>query len=265
MFTTKLKVAVAAISMALLSPGITSAASPAAGSADLSVAESCGRAGTEFSAVFANFGTGQYPSARLDVAVDTAVAPVGSHICFVVSDVNGVHLAEFPVPTNDKGFASSASAPAPYRNLFRLTNGQPGMVRAYPPAGASLSTAVLQQRGTGNRLVLGVPATVTAYGTPLGGGKYFSVAVPDVPAAALLIGNVSDSDVHVDVFVGTPGAPGQGKHSNLRIQTTGQWRVDLEQVADENAHLIVQASDRVIVQLVLGDERVSAVTLIPAG
>ena len=81
-------------------------------------------------------------------------------------------------------------------------------------------------------------------------------------AAALLVANVSGSDVGVDVFRGTKGAPGNGVHNTPRIQHNAIWRVDLTD-ADENGHLVVSATGDIIVQLMIDDGRCNGITCMP--
>ena len=55
--------------------------------------------------------------------------PQGANILFTVF-LSGTQLAEVTSQTNANGFASSAAGHGPNRKLLRLTNGQPGLVRA---------------------------------------------------------------------------------------------------------------------------------------
>lgn len=129
------------------------------------------------------------------------------------------------------------------------------------PAGREQTTASLHQRGQGNRLVIGVPPARKVDGSRLALGTLFPVALGDI-AAALLVANVSGSDVTVDVFIGTKGADGTGKHSIPRLKNNALGRIDLAQ-DDDNAHLVVSATGDIIVQLMIDDGRVNGVTCIP--
>ena len=172
----------------------------------------------------------------------------------------------FSVPFNENGFASSASASAPFRNLFRLSGGEPALVRAHTPVGATTATATLQQRGSGSRLLVSVPPDRMSDGTPLHAGRQFAFHVGDIrgnATASLLVANVSGHDVGVDVFTGTPRGPGGGKYSNPALQNRNTWRVDL-QADDANQNLALIATGDVIVQLVVDDGRLNALTVLPA-
>jgi hypothetical protein len=225
------------------------------------------RAGAgEFHAVITNFGNAPRANAHLDVSFDSSALAGGAiPVRFEVFSADGTQLAEFAVLANANGFASSASAPAPFRNLFRLTGGEPAIVRASTPAGANGGTATLHQRGSGSRLIVSVPQARLADGTPVHVGRHFTLHVGDlrgVATASVIVANVSGSDVFADVFLGTPGSAGAGKYSNPRIQNRTTWRVDL-QPDDEDANIVVTASAEVVVQLVIDDGRLNAVTVLP--
>lgn len=216
----------------------------------------------QFFAIITNFGTAPRVSAHMDVSMDTRAAPTGTDVLFNVFEPEGSQLAEFAVQTNTNGFVSSAWAPPPNRNLFRVSNDGPALIRARTPLGASKTTASLHQRGQGNRLVIGVPPARKVDGSRLALGTLFPVALGDIAAASLLVANVSGSDVTVDVFIGTKGADGTGKHSIPRLKNNALGRIDLAQ-DDDNAHLVVSATGDIIVQLMIDDGRVNGVTCIP--
>jgi hypothetical protein len=175
-------------------------------------------------------------------------------------------LAEFSVLTNENGFASSASTTAPNHNLFRLSGGEAALVRARTPLGETSATATLQQRGHGTRLLVSVPPDRSHDGTPLHVGQRFPIQVGDLRGtaiASILVANVSSGDAAVDVFAGSAGAPGAGKYSNPRLRVRNVWRIDL-QPDDENTHLVLTSNVEVIVQLVIDDGRLNALTVLPA-
>ena len=155
----------------------------------------------EFYAIITNFGNAPKAAGRLDVAVDGASGGnAAPEVLFNVFDQNGVQLAEFAVPTTD-GFASSSAVAT--NDLFKLTNGAPGLVRARTPSLASNASAILHQTGSGNRLGFTAVAVKKLDGTTLGMGRCFSIPVGDIPTPTLLIANVSGSDVGVELFIGT--------------------------------------------------------------
>jgi hypothetical protein len=211
----------------------------------------------EFHAIFTTFGLGRHPNAYLDVGVDTSPgqgAPLD--VLFNVYNPNGGQISEFTVSTDAQtGFASSAADPN-NSNLFSLTNGGPGLVRARVPQAADTSAVVLTQGGKRSRLVGGVVASTKTDGTALGRGRTFGIVVGTFTAAVLLVANLSGTDVGVDVFVGTNGPPGTGKYTTGALNNLSLWRVDL-QPSDQNSHLVVAASGGdIIVQLVVDDGKV---------
>jgi hypothetical protein len=217
---------------------------------------------TEFFAMFTTAGNSPKLSAHLEVAIDNLVAPIGTDVLFTVYDAEGSQLAEFTALTNANGFASSASAAGANSNLFTVTGNQPGLVRARTPVGAIASTAALQQRQAGARLIVGVPPTVKSDGSLLGAGTTFPLVIGDVDSATLLVGNVSGTDVVADVYVGTKGAEGAGKYTNPRIKNHGQWKVQL-QASDLQSTLILAATGNVVAQLIVDDGRAYALTCLP--
>ena len=218
--------------------------------------------GGEFFAMFTNFGSAPRVSAHLDLAVDTRTAPGPVDVTFSAFSQTGASLAEFVVLTNANGFASSSSAQGPNKNLFRLTGGESGLVRARIPSTATFTAAVLTQRGQGSRLAIGVPAARATSGSPIGAGTNFPVAIGDVATASLLVANVSGTDLAADVFVGSIAGVGGGKYTIPRLTNMSIWRVDL-QPSDVNSLLIVSATDQVVVQLIIDDGRVNGITCLP--
>jgi hypothetical protein len=216
----------------------------------------------EFYAIFTNFGDAPHPHARLDISVDTRTADGPVDILYNVFNASGYQIAEFSVMTNENGFASSAMAEPPNRNLFKLTNGEPGLIRARTPTTATTTNGVLYQRGTGSRLAVGVPPTRNSDGTLFNAGRIFPITLGEFTRASLLIANVSGTDINVDVFVGTIGGSGGGKYNNMLLSNKAIWRVDLAP-DDANAHIIVSATDAVIVQLMIDDGRVNGITCFP--
>ncbi len=153
-------------------------------------------------------------------------------------------------------------APPPNRNLFKVSNGEPALVLARTQRIGDSATALLHQRGTGSRLLVGVAPAIKPDGTRLAQGRFFPIAVGDVATAALLIANVSGTDAAIDVFIGTQGARGFGAHTNPQLQNYCMWRVDLVPT-DESAHLIVSATEDIVVQLMIDDGRVNGITCLP--
>jgi hypothetical protein len=164
-----------------------------------------------------------------------------------------------------QGFASSASAPAPYRNLFRLAGGEPALVRARTPAGVTGATATLHQHGVGSRLLLSVPQDRKSSGMPVRAGRSFSFHVGarrGLRTASVLVSNVSGGDVAADIFVGSAGGAGNGRYSTPRIENRTTWRVDLLP-DDANASLVLTSNGDVVLQLVIDDGRLDAVAVLP--
>jgi len=215
----------------------------------------------EFYAIITNFGNAPKASARFDVSVDTTLG-VGIDVLYNVYDTNGAQLAEFTSRCNNMGLATSSAIAT--NDLFKLTGGAPGLVRARTPDGAPTASALLHQSGPGNRLDLNVPPTRRRDGVPFAMGTSFSIALGDVPTPALLIANLNGQDVSADVFRGSRGADGAGAFTTPRIAANALWRVDLTD-ADKNTNLVVHSSGLVIVQLVFDDgQRVSALTCLPS-
>lgn len=223
--------------------------------------------GAEYNAVITNFGGAPRANAHLDVSFDTSALVSGPiDVLFDVFSADGSLLATFAVPANANGFASSAWAPAPNHNLFLLSGGEPALVRARTPQAATSGTATLQQRGSGSRLLVSVPPDRNTDGTGIHAGQRFSFHVGDlrgVATASLLVADVSGADVAVDVSIGTRAAPGAGKYSTPQLRPRNTWRVDL-QPDDENSNLVLTSTGDVIVQLVIDDGRLNALTVLPA-
>jgi len=91
----------------------------------------------EFYAIVDDFGK-KPRNAFMDVSVDTTLG-TGIDVLFNVYAAQGAQLAEFTVPANSYGFASSSS----WGNLFYLAGSQPVLVRARTPDGAPASAATL--------------------------------------------------------------------------------------------------------------------------
>jgi hypothetical protein len=114
--------------------------------------------------------------------------------------------------------------------------------------------------------VVSVPPDRKVDGTPVHLGRMFPIHVGDVrgtATASLLVTNVSSGDAAVDVFVGSAGAGGAGKYTNPRLRIRNIWRIDL-QPEDANTHLVLRSDADVIVQLVVDDGRLEALTVLPA-
>jgi hypothetical protein len=222
----------------------------------------------EFYAIITNFGGDPNARAHLDVSIDTRTQPGGASvdIHFDVFHADGTLAAAFSVPTNPNGFASSRTAPRPYRNLFDLTGGEPALIRVRTPQNAEHSTTTLYQRGNGSRLIVSVPPAFRTDGTLVHMGSLFPFAIGALQGTAsvsLLVANVSGSDVAVDVSVGTASSAGSGKYQNGRLSNRNIWRLDLPP-DDLNANLVLTSTGLVIVQLVIDDGRLNALTILPA-
>ena len=199
----------------------------------------------DYYAIVDNFGK-KPRNAFMDVSVDTTIG-AGIDVLFDVYDARGVQLAEFTVPANSYGFASSSS----WGNLFNLAAGQPILVRAQTPY-APTDAATLHIDPLGAPTIVGVFPIRKRDNTLLGMGTDFAVALGSFRSATLLIANLSGSDIAVDVFKGTRGADGFGIFSNPRITTTAIWKVNLTQ-NEALSNLIVHASNPIIVQAVISD------------
>jgi hypothetical protein len=216
----------------------------------------------EFYAMFTNFGTSQRPTAFLDVSGDTGQTRDGTLVLFQVFNSDGVEVGEFSLPTRN-GFVSTASATAPNDNLFTLTNGGPGLIRARTPDGANNTTAELNESGRGNRLVIGISPLRRQNGVPLAFGTLFPITNGAVSSSAILVANISGSDVQVEIFVGTKGADGTGKHS-IRVKPNAVGRIELT-ADDANSHLVMSATGDIVAQIVIYDGKdIIGVTCIAA-
>ena len=199
--------------------------------------------------------------AFMDVAVDPTFAGA-IDVLFTVYREAGGALAEFTVPIDANGFASTRSALGEARNFFRLTGGGPALVRARVPNGAA-AAATLDVRSSESRVHLGVPFAVKD-GDPLAAGRFFPISIGNVRAATLLVANVTGTDVAVDVSVGpASGAQGAGLYSTPRLGTGAIWRADLT-AAQFNSFVVVRATDKVIVQVVTDTGPVFSYIPLPA-
>ena len=214
---------------------------------------------SDFYAIAASPG-GEPRQAFMDVVVDPKFLG-GVDVLFTVFREDGAPLAEFTVPIDANGFASSRSAFGAARNFFRLTGGVPALVRARVPNGAA-AAATLDVRSSDGRLQLGVPYALKN-GGDLAAGRFFPIAIGNVRAATLLIANVSGTDVGVDVSVGTSSpVQGAGRYSTPRLVTGAIWRVDLT-AAEFNSYVLVGATGKVICQVVTDTGRVFTYIALP--
>lgn len=222
----------------------------------------------EFYAIIANLNNAKDPQAQIDVAVDTQAGTGGapSPVLFNVFGADGAQLAEFEVTTNPNGFASSVFAAPPYDNLFTVSEGLPALVAVRTPTTSSLAGAVLRQTLKPSNILLDLPPARRSDGTGVAQGQLFSVAIGKIAdAATLLIANLSGSDVHVDVFLGTKGASGFGKYVNPRLRINSIWILDVDP-ADANSHFVVSSTGDIVVQLAVDAGKkntVTEVTLLP--
>jgi hypothetical protein len=202
----------------------------------------------DFYAIIANLNNAKKPHAQIDVSIDTqALASGPLDILFEVFSLDGTVLASFAVPTNADGFASSSSAGFPNDNLFAWTGGLPALVRVHTPQGVASSAATLRKT-TNSDMVLKLLPARQQNGTSVALGTQFAFAMGEIPhGATLLVANVSGADVNVDVFLGTAGLPGSGKHNDGRLQNRSSWIVELDQ-SDARSHMLVVSSGETVVQ-----------------
>jgi hypothetical protein len=228
-----------------------------AGSAVLGTAR-CADAGEAY-AMIANLTEIKKPNAFIDVTLDTVFEITLHEADFDVFDGAGGTAASFSVGFDEKGFASSASAPPPYDNLFTAGAGSPTLVRVRTPS-FSIFSVTLQQKFQGSRLVLGVPPSKKSDGSRFGMGKVFAVSPGAIRhRATLLIGNVSGSDVIVDVYLGTRGAPGNGAYSTPLLGNHTIWVVEIDP-AHANTNLVIVSSGDAVAQLIVDEGKKNALT-----
>lgn len=113
----------------------------------------------------------------------------------------------------------------------------------------------------------GLPSSRRSDRTPVHAGREFALQVGDIrgsATASILVANISGIDVAVDVFIGTRGGAGNGKYGHPALQNRKVWRLDL-QPDDETANLVVTSTGDVIIQLVIDDGRLNALTVLPIG
>ncbi|MED2185999.1 hypothetical protein [Bacillus wiedmannii] len=214
---------------------------------------------SDFFTMITSFGNSPCANAHLEIGLDSQ-ATSAVDVTFNVYNQKGVELAWFSELKNANGYVSSSADPN--NDLFRLSKGQPALVRARTPLVAQTASAVLQQSGSQNRLVFAVPPALNSSGIRVAQGTVFPLTIGSITKGTLLIANVSDSDVNVDVFTGTAGTPGTGKYNNPILTKFSIWSVDL-QPSDQFSHLVVMSSGDIIVQLVLDDGQVHVVTCLP--
>lgn len=190
---------------------------------------------------------GKKPFASLDLGVDTRHG-VGVNVEFRAMAPNGNFIADFVVPVDPLGFASTES----FGNLFGLTGGQPFVIRARTVSSLVNSSATLNVRSASGPMVMGIMPVLKLDGSLMAPGRIFSIALGNFQSAHLLILSIAGSGTNVDVFRGTDGPPGTGVYSIDYIPNNGFARIDLSQ-NEANSHVVVQASSIVIVQLVIDD------------
>jgi len=214
----------------------------------------------EFYAIVDSFGK-KPRNAYLDVSVDTSVASGPVDVSFNVYNELGGQVGLFSLTTNGNGFVSTAS----FANLFNLTGGQPMLVRARTPDSAVTSAATLHIDSLGAPMIIGLtPVRRRSDGTSLSQGTQFAIALGNFRSASLLVGNVSGSDIEVDVFKGSQGANGFGIFSNPHLAPNAIWKVNLTQ-NEALSNLIVHASGPVIMQAVIDDgQTIQSFMVLPA-
>jgi hypothetical protein len=187
-------------------------------------------------------------NAYLDVAVDGASGGLAPpEIQFDAWDVQGIQVADFDIPTQ-AGFASTFSAV----NLFDLASGQPLLVRAQTQSTAVDFGAALHVEVRGANVRLGVLPRLEFDGTSYGSGQVFAIPLGGFKRTSLLIANVSGSDVGVESFRGTKGAPGSGTLLNARLGSHASFKVDLTQ-SEAFSNYVVSSTGLIIVQVVIDD------------
>jgi len=218
----------------------------------------------EFRAILWNVTDAKDPQAHIDVGIDTRGAAAGTDVLFSVYDMDGILLSEFTLQVDARGFVSSLSAAPPNNNLYAVSGGQPASVTVKFPQGATNADAVLYQTLKASKVVLGVPWLRDQADFPVASGTLFSVTVGNFSRASLLVANVSGTDLTVDVFVGTAGAPGAGKYSLPDVKNNMIARIDLDP-SDSNSHLVMRSTGDIVAQLVVdtGKSTITQVTLVP--
>lgn len=221
----------------------------------------------EFFAIIANFTGAADVHAQIDVGGDTQAGTGGEPvpILFNVFGPDGAPIGQFQVLTNAQGFASSSSAAPPNDDLFMLSGGFPALVAVSTPTTSSLFSAVLRQTLRKSGVAVALPQARAADGSPFGQGRVFSIPMGDIgKTATLLVANLQGSDIAVDVFTGTKGAPGFGKYHNPRLRLNSLWIVDIDP-ADAHSHLVLSSTGDVIVQLAVdgGKGPITEVAVLP--
>jgi hypothetical protein len=208
-----------------------------------------------FNAIITNLANAPKASAQLDVSIDTA-AGAGAPIDVTVFRSDGTRQ-DFRILTNDRGFASTA----PAQDLFGISGGLTALVQAVTPSGIAAATALLRQKVSGQKIVLGIPPATSSANAALGASTTLSVAIGDIMRGTfLLIGNVTDGQpADVKVFVGsTTTAP---RFANPELGVRKVWELALT-AAEAQSHLIVQSSVPVVVQLAVDDGKVDEATVV---
>lgn len=174
-------------------------------------------------------------------------------------------LADFTVPSNDVGFATTADAPEPNNDLFALADGQPVLARVLTPPSSLLDAASIRyHEGAKEILRHDVPTSIGHLTGSIAAGTLFAVPMGDVVGTtSLLVANVSGIDVNVDVFRGTKGADGFGIYNNPQLSNHCIWRVDLRP-SDGYANLVISATSAVIAQIAVTRSNGIDMTTIPA-
>jgi hypothetical protein len=200
----------------------------------------------EFYVIASNPSKTKAPHAQIDVAVDTQATPGGAPapILSVIYEPLGSEIASFTLETNDSGFVSTASASAPFGNLFAVSGGIPLLVKVWTPSGASLSAVTLKT----DEHTVRVPPARRLDGSGIAQGRIFSVAV-GADRTTLLVANVCGTDIAVDVFLGRVGARGDGKYANPRLLNKEVWMVELDE-SDASSHVIVRSTCDIVLQVV---------------
>ena len=202
---------------------------------------------SEFYAALSPVPGSKRPPAHLEFSVDTLYLPT-AHQAEVYS-ASGTRLTGFAVAPNERGFATTATAEAPYDNTCAITDGLPAMVRVRRAASGPGPDSVAVHQFDHNKTILrhDIPLTVGGDGTYRSAGRLFEVAAGDATGSAPLVANASGSDVFIDVFRGTKGPDGGGEYSSV-LAFPAMWRVDLQAI-DAESNIVIHANNAVIVQV----------------
>jgi hypothetical protein len=231
------------------------------------LAPSEARASSSFEAhvITANLTGAMGVHSHIEVAVDTSFVVAGPLLVgFDVFNPDGTLNTHFDVETDANGFASTSTVPSPNDNLLAISHGAPALVRVRLPQWGIPTSAALHYSQPKAKLRHNLSADRRADSTPLMIGRQFGVAIGDIVGlTSLLIGNISASDVNIDVFRGTVGTPGNGVYNHPGLPNRNTWRVDL-QPTDAGSRLVIRSTGELIVQLAVAQgNNLDMTTILP--